>query len=113
MVASFPVHSGDQLLLVTDAGQLVRTTVEDIRIAGRSTSGVIVFRVADDERVVSVTRMGDDAAGGVNGANGSNGSNGADGAADSAPGNGAGSTDQGTDGAADGAADEEGETDGG
>ena len=110
VVASFPVHSGDQLLLVTDAGQLVRTTVEDIRIAGRSTSGVIVFRVADDERVVSVTRMGDDAAGGANGANGSNG---ADGAADSAPGNGAGSTDQGADGAADGAADEEGETDGG
>ena len=76
VVASFPVQAGDQLVLVTDQGQLTRTTVDDIRIAGRATRGVIVFRVADDEHVVSVTRMGDDAPDG-NGANGANGEYGA------------------------------------
>jgi DNA gyrase subunit A len=74
VVASFPVTDGTQLVLVTDAGQLTRTTVDDIRIVGRATRGVIVFRVAKDERVVSVTCMDDDAAAG-NGANG-NGANG-------------------------------------
>jgi DNA gyrase subunit A len=73
VVASFPVTDGTQLVLVTDAGQLTRTTVDGIRIAGRATRGVIVFRVAKDERVVSVTCMDDDAAAG-NGANGTNGS---------------------------------------
>ena len=79
VVASFPVQAGDQLVLVTDQGQLTRTTVDDIRIAGRATRGVIVFRVADDEHVVSVTRMGDDAPDG-NGANGANGEYDANGA---------------------------------
>jgi DNA gyrase subunit A len=57
VAASFPVAPTDQLVLVTDQGQMIRTTVNDIRIAGRSTKGVIVFRVAKDERVVSVGRM--------------------------------------------------------
>ena len=57
VAASFPVAPTDQLVLVTDQGQMIRTTVADIRIAGRSTKGVIVFRVAKDERVVSVGRM--------------------------------------------------------
>ncbi len=57
VAASFPVEPTDQLVLVTDQGQMIRTTVDDIRIAGRSTKGVIVFRVAKDERVVSVGRM--------------------------------------------------------
>ncbi len=60
VAASFPVEPGDQLVLVTDHGQMIRTTVDDIRIAGRTTRGVIVFRVADDERVVSVSRMGEE-----------------------------------------------------
>jgi DNA gyrase subunit A len=60
VVVSFPVEAGDHLVLVTDTGQMIRTTVDDIRIAGRSTRGVIVFRVADDERVVSVSRLRDD-----------------------------------------------------
>jgi len=79
VVASFPVQAGDQLVLVTDQGQLTRTTVDDIRIVGRATRGVIVFRVAEDEHVVSVTRMGDDApnSNGANGANGEYGANGA------------------------------------
>ncbi len=60
VTASFPVDTGDQLVLVTDHGQMIRTTVDDIRIAGRSTRGVIVFRVADDEKVVSVSRLSEE-----------------------------------------------------
>jgi DNA gyrase subunit A len=57
LVASFPVEDSDQIMLVTNAGQLIRTRVEGIRIAGRSTQGVIVFDTAEDERVVSVERL--------------------------------------------------------
>jgi len=57
LVASFPVEDSDQIMLVTDKGQLIRTQVTGIRIAGRSTQGVIVFDTADDERVVSVERL--------------------------------------------------------
>ena len=57
LVASFPVEHADQIMLVTDKGQLIRTQVNGIRIAGRSTQGVIVFDTADDERVVSVERL--------------------------------------------------------
>ncbi len=59
LVASFPVEDGDQIMLVTDKGQLIRCPVEDIRIAGRSTQGVIVFDTAD-EHVVSVEHIGED-----------------------------------------------------
>jgi DNA gyrase subunit A len=68
VVASFPVRQQDQIMLVTDKGQLIRTPINDIRIAGRKTQGVTVFKVGDDERVVSVTRLGDDE--GEGGANG-------------------------------------------
>jgi DNA gyrase subunit A len=57
LVGSFPVEEGDQIMLVTDQGKLIRTTVSGIRIAGRSTQGVIVLDTADDERVVSVERL--------------------------------------------------------
>jgi DNA gyrase subunit A len=57
LVASFPVESGDEIMLVTDAGQLIRVPVEGIRIAGRATQGVIVFDTAEQERVVSVDRV--------------------------------------------------------
>jgi DNA gyrase subunit A len=60
LIASFPVEDGDQLVLVTDGGQLIRTRVEGIRIAGRSTQGVIVFDTAEGERVVSVERIGEE-----------------------------------------------------
>jgi DNA gyrase subunit A len=59
LVASFPVEDGDQIMLVTDGGQLIRTTVGGIRKAGRSTQGVIVMDAADDERVVSVEHITD------------------------------------------------------
>jgi len=60
LVASFPVVHSDQIMLVTDGGQLIRCPVEDIRTAGRATQGVIVFRTAVEERVVSVERIGED-----------------------------------------------------
>jgi DNA gyrase subunit A len=60
LIASFPVEDGDQLMLVTNGGQLIRTRVEGIRIAGRSTQGVIVFDTAEDERVVSVERINEE-----------------------------------------------------
>ncbi|MGB7204025.1 MAG: DNA gyrase subunit A [Anderseniella sp.] len=60
LVASFPVEENDQIMLVTDGGQLIRCPVNDIRIAGRSTQGVTVFRTAEDEKVVSVSRISED-----------------------------------------------------
>jgi DNA gyrase subunit A len=67
LVASFPVEEADQLMLVTDGGQLIRTRVEGVRIVSRSSQGVIVFSTAEDERVVSVERLseeGDDVSNG-------------------------------------------------
>ena len=59
LVASFPVEESDELMLVTDGGQLIRVPVTGIRIAGRSTQGVIVFNTAEEEHVVSVDRIGE------------------------------------------------------
>ncbi|MBV9288163.1 MAG: DNA gyrase subunit A, partial [Hyphomicrobiales bacterium] len=59
LVASFPVEDSDEIMLVTDGGQLIRVPVEGIRIAGRAAQGVIVFRAAEGERVVSVDRIGE------------------------------------------------------
>ncbi|KAB2715071.1 DNA gyrase subunit A [Brucella intermedia] len=57
LVALFPVEASDQILLVSDGGQLIRVPVDDIRIAGRSTKGVTIFNTADGEKVVSVERI--------------------------------------------------------
>ena len=59
VVASFPVEETDQLMLVTDGGQLIRTPVDGIRIAGRNTQGVTIFKTREGERVVSVGRIED------------------------------------------------------
>ena len=60
IVASFPVEETDQIMLVTDGGQLIRCPVDGIRIAGRATQGVIVFTTADGERVASVERISEE-----------------------------------------------------
>jgi DNA gyrase subunit A len=73
LVASFPVEEADQIMLVTDKGQLIRCPVADIRIAGRSTQGVIVFDTAEDEHVVSVEHIGEDTENGENGNGNGNG----------------------------------------
>ena len=60
LVASFPVEESDQIMLVTDGGQLIRCPVDGIRIAGRSTQGVIVFNTAEGEKVASVERLSEE-----------------------------------------------------
>jgi DNA gyrase subunit A len=57
LVASFPAEDADEILLVTDQGQLIRVPVAQIRIAGRNTQGVTIFRTAEGEHVVSVERL--------------------------------------------------------
>lgn len=57
LVAAFPVNAQDQIMLVSDGGQLIRVPVEGIRIAGRSTKGVTIFNTAEGEKVVSVERI--------------------------------------------------------
>nr|WP_208995710.1 DNA gyrase subunit A [Pannonibacter sp. XCT-34] len=60
LVASFPVEDSDQIMLVTNGGQLIRCPVDGIRVAGRATQGVIVFNTAADEQVVAVERVSED-----------------------------------------------------
>jgi DNA gyrase subunit A len=57
VVAVFPVGNNDQIMLVTDAGMVIRCPVGDIRIARRGSAGVVIFRVGEGERVVSVARL--------------------------------------------------------
>ncbi|MFN0263589.1 DNA gyrase subunit A [Tepidamorphus sp. 3E244] len=57
VIASFPVEDGDQIMLVTNGGQLIRCPVNEIRIAGRATQGVTIFNTAEDEQVVSVEHI--------------------------------------------------------
>ena len=57
LVASFPVKDDDGLMLVTNGGQLIRVPVDDIRIVGRGSQGVTVFRTGAGEQVVSVERI--------------------------------------------------------
>ena len=59
VVASMPVPAGSHIMLVTDGGQLIRMRTDDIRIAGRSTMGVILFRLGKNEKVVSATCITD------------------------------------------------------
>ena len=57
ITAVFPVGPKDQIMLVTDSGMVIRCPVHDIRIAHRRTQGVVIFRVGEGERVVSVARL--------------------------------------------------------
>ncbi len=61
IASSFPIADNNQIMMVTDGGKLIRMPVADIRIAGRKTQGVILFRLGDDEKVVSVTWLDADA----------------------------------------------------
>jgi DNA gyrase subunit A len=63
LVASFAVEESDQIMLVTDAGKLIRVPVDDVRIAGRNTQGVRIFKTEEGEKVVSVERVPEDGAG--------------------------------------------------
>ena len=59
VVASFSVLNDDQIVMVSDGGQLIRCPVKDVSIVGRTSRGVTLFKTADGERVVSVTRLRD------------------------------------------------------
>jgi DNA gyrase subunit A len=59
VVASFPVDDTDEIMLTSNGGQLIRMGVHDIRITGRASQGVTLFKVAEDEKVVSVARLAD------------------------------------------------------
>jgi DNA gyrase subunit A len=76
LVASFPVEKSDQIMLVTNAGKLIRVPVDDVRIAARNTQGVRVFKTEEDEKVVSVERIPEDANGGAENGNGGSGESG-------------------------------------
>ena len=65
LVASFPVEESDQIMLVTDGGQLIRCPVDGIRLAGRATQGVIVFSTAEGEKVALVERLTEEGDGGA------------------------------------------------
>ncbi len=71
IVATFPVKDMQEIMLVSDGGQIIRLPVKDIRIAGRRTQGVTVFRVDDAEKVVSVAAVDDQS--GETAENGENG----------------------------------------
>ncbi|MGH7116249.1 MAG: DNA gyrase C-terminal beta-propeller domain-containing protein, partial [Stellaceae bacterium] len=90
VVAVFPVGGNDQIMLVTDGGMVIRCPVHDIRIARRRSQGVVIFKIGDGERVVSVARLPE-----VSEENGENGESAADDAAENQPGNEGRQTDEG------------------
>jgi DNA gyrase subunit A len=61
LVAAFPVETEDQVMLVTNGGQVIRVPVGEIRIASRATKGVKIFSTGGEERVVSVERISEPA----------------------------------------------------
>ncbi|CAO3406503.1 DNA gyrase subunit A [Azospirillum largimobile] len=60
IVAAFPVESNHQVMMVTNGGQVIRMPLHDVRVAGRKTLGVTLFRVGSDERVVSVATIAEE-----------------------------------------------------
>ena len=59
IIAAFPVEESDDLMLISNTGQTIRVAVGGISVQGRAAQGVVVFRVEEAERVVSVERIAD------------------------------------------------------
>ena len=57
--SSFPVYEGDQILISTNKGRVIRTSVKEIRVAGRNTQGVRIIKLSGDEKVVSAIKIED------------------------------------------------------
>ena len=57
--SSFPVSAEDEIIISTDRGKVIRTSVKEIRIAGRNTQGVRIIKLSNDEKVVSATKIDD------------------------------------------------------
>jgi DNA gyrase subunit A len=68
VVAAFPVGPRDQIMLVTNTGMVIRVPIEDIPVKRRRSQGVVVFKVEEGERVVSVAHLADAGENGENGA---------------------------------------------
>jgi DNA gyrase subunit A len=60
LVAAIPVEMSDQIMLVSNGGQLIRVPVDGIRITSRASKGVRVFATAEGEKVVSVERLSEE-----------------------------------------------------
>lgn len=60
VLASFPAHQSDQLMLVTDQAKLIRLSLSTMRVIGRNSAGVRLFNVADNEHVVSAARIAEE-----------------------------------------------------
>lgn len=60
VAGSFPVSDENDIIMVTDGGKIIRTPASDIRIAGRSTAGVTLFRTAENEKVMSAISIESD-----------------------------------------------------
>jgi DNA gyrase subunit A len=59
VASSFPVNEGDEILISTNKGRVIRTSVKGIRIAGRNTQGVRIIKLSGDEKVVSAIKIDD------------------------------------------------------
>jgi DNA gyrase subunit A len=59
VVASMPANTNDEIMLITNNGKLIRCRLDAVRITGRSTSGVILFKTEKDEKVVSASLIAD------------------------------------------------------
>ena len=59
VAASFPVNEGDEVILSTDKGKVIRCAVKEIRTAGRNTQGVRIFKLSGEEKVVSAIKIDD------------------------------------------------------
>jgi len=59
VAASFPVNGGDEVILSTDKGKVIRCAVKEIRVAGRNTQGVRIFKLSGEEKVVSAIKIDD------------------------------------------------------
>jgi len=57
VISSFPIDFEDQIMLITDHGTIIRCPIHDVRIAGRNTQGVTIFRTAEKEKIVSVATL--------------------------------------------------------
>ena len=57
VLASFSVNNDDDIMLITKTGQLIRCPVKDVRVAGRNTQGVSIFKTTKEEKVVSASRV--------------------------------------------------------
>ena len=59
VVDCFVVQDNDEIILVSDKGQIIRVNISQIRIAGRSTQGVSIFKIPEGDKIVNVSRIGE------------------------------------------------------